>query len=71
MINFKKAKLKQKYIIIHCICEERIQLMGLRSGEKIELLCECLFGGTVMVRSRLGNFCVRRNEINAILKEVE
>lgn len=70
MCDFKKALIGKKYLLQKCTCDERIKLMGFREGEQVTLLRECPFGGTVMVDTRLGKFCIRIQEIQAELKEV-
>jgi len=69
--NFVNAKRNTKYIIESCSCEDRFGIFGIRAGEQIEIKGECLFGGTVIVRHNHSEFCVRRSEIDAILKEVK
>ena len=59
--------LHQKAIIEACDCEERLALFGLRSGEEIELIGECIFG-TVIVKCKFGQFCVRRKDIKMTFK---
>jgi Fe2+ transport system protein FeoA len=60
--------LNQKAIIETCCCDERLQLFGLRPGQEIELIGECVFGGTVIVKCKFGQFCVRRKDINITFK---
>jgi Fe2+ transport system protein FeoA len=71
MCDFKKALVGKTYLLTTCTCDERIQLMGLREGSEIKITEECPFGGTVIVETRFGKFCVRRKEVCAELEEVD
>lgn len=69
-ISFCNARQNTEYEILSCVCEERLAIFGFRVGEKILIKGECPFGGTVIIRCCNEEFCVRRNEIDAIIKEV-
>lgn len=70
MWNFNNLPLNCQCKIKKCICDERIELFGIRQNEIIEIICECPFKGTILVKTKNGNLCVRRNEIIADLEEV-
>ena len=68
MFCFADLPKNEKALITSCCCDERIEMFGFRVGEIIEIVEECPFGGTVIVKTRLGFVCVRRNEINLLCK---
>ena len=68
MYSLKNLPLHLKAIIIECDCSERFGVFGIRVGNEIELLGECIFGGTVMVKCQDCVFCMRRTEFNMILE---
>jgi Fe2+ transport system protein FeoA len=69
--TFIDAEPNTKYIIDTCLCEERFHVFGIRPGEEITIKGECFLGGTIIVRHKDSEFCVRRNEIQGILKKVK
>jgi Fe2+ transport system protein FeoA len=71
MFSLKDLPPHLKVSIVLCKGDERFKIMGLREGEQIEILSECCFGGTVIIKTRQGNICVRRSELDLICEEYE
>ena len=67
--TFVNAKKNIKYQIKECSCDDRLQLFGIRKNSTFTIIEECPFGGTVIINCNNQNFCVRRNEIDALLEE--
>jgi Fe2+ transport system protein FeoA len=68
IIDIQNLTHNVKAQILECSCDERLKIFGLRPGEILIIIGECPFGGTIIVQTRMGQFCVRRNEIKAKLK---
>ena len=67
MIDFQELRQNVRAQIIECSCDERLKIFGFRPGEYITIVGECPFGGTIILETRMGQFCVRRDEIKASL----
>jgi Fe2+ transport system protein FeoA len=69
--NLNDVEFHKKHKIISCECDELLQIFGLRVGEEIEIIGECLFGGTVIIKYESSFFCIRKSEIEALLEKVD
>ena len=68
MYSLKDLPLHCKATILTCDCGERFGVFGIRNGNTIELIGECILGGTVIVKCQGSVFCMRRTEFNMTLE---
>jgi len=66
-VSFRNLEKNVLAVISDCVCDKRFMELGFLPGKEIEIVSECPFGGTVIIKTDCGNLCVRRNELNLIL----
>ena len=70
-VSFRNLKKNVPAIISECRCSQRFLELGFLPGAEIEIIGECLLGGTVMIKTKYGIFCVRRSELDLDLNVTE
>jgi Fe2+ transport system protein FeoA len=70
-VSFQNLKKNVPATIKDCVCEKRFLELGILPGREIEIVSECPFGGTVVIKTEFGSLCVRRNELNLDLETKE
>jgi Fe2+ transport system protein FeoA len=70
-VSFRNLKKNVPAVISECRCSQRFLELGFLPGNKIEIISECLLGGTVIIKTQFGVFCVRRSELDLDLNVAE
>jgi Fe2+ transport system protein FeoA len=70
-VSFRNLNKNVPAIISDCRCGQRFMELGILPGKEIEIVGECPFGGTVVIKTEFGSLCVRRNELNLDLETKE
>lgn len=69
--NLKTLSVGERAKIIGSHCEERFAIFGISVGREIQIVCESLIRGTICIQTESSKICVRREELDLILKILE
>ncbi len=70
-VSFRNLRKNVPAIISECRCSQRFLELGFLPGTEIKIIGECLLGGTVIVETKYGTFCARRDELDIDLNVIE